>query len=298
MVFRLLHHLLCRHSGGDAEGAILLLDEPGLYLHAKSQEHLLKHLREDYKNQIIYTTHSPFMVPPDAIDIVRTVNIDEKKGTTVSRTPSGDSRTLFPLQAALGYQLSQTLFVGHSNLVVEGVTDFWILSSVNSHFLASGQPGLPEELTPAGGAGKVSYLAVLLASEELNVLVLLDDDRAGRDTQKDLVTNKLLRDTAILFVTEGFNPKPTETDVEDLIEPAVYDQLVADTYKTELKGKKLTLNAKVPRIVKRYEEAFEAEGLTFQKTRPAREFMARMGTTPTSVLTPASANRSRRFSKS
>ncbi|MET4120309.1 energy-coupling factor transporter ATP-binding protein EcfA2 [Bradyrhizobium sp. JR4.1] len=34
-------------QGGNADGAILLLDEPGLYLHAKSQEHLLKHFRED-----------------------------------------------------------------------------------------------------------------------------------------------------------------------------------------------------------------------------------------------------------
>ncbi|WP_109142876.1 AAA family ATPase, partial [Bradyrhizobium sp. SUTN9-2] len=167
-------------QGGNADGAILLLDEPGLYLHAKSQEHLLKHFREDYENQIIYTTHSPFMVPPDALEIVRTVNIDEKTGTKVSNVPTGDSRTLFPLQAALGYQLSQTLFVGHSNLIVEGVTDFWILSSVNAHFAATGVPALPEELTitPAGGAGKVSYMAALLASEELKVLVLLDDDRA------------------------------------------------------------------------------------------------------------------------
>jgi energy-coupling factor transporter ATP-binding protein EcfA2 len=148
-------------QGGSADGAILLLDEPGLYLHAKSQEHLLKHLRDDYKNQILYTTHSQFMIPPDAIEIVRTVNIDEKKGTTVTQTPTGDSRTLFPLQAALGYQLSQTLFVGHSNLVVEGVTDFWILSAVDSHFKGNGGQNLPEELTitPAGGAGKVSYMA-------------------------------------------------------------------------------------------------------------------------------------------
>ena len=280
-------------QGGDADRAVLLLDEPGLYLHAKSQEHLLKHLREDYKNQIVYTTHSPFMIPPDAIDIVRTVNIDESQGTTVSQTPSGDSRTLFPLQAALGYQLSQTLFVGHSNLIVEGVTDFWILSAVNTHFLGNGTPGLPEELiiTPAGGAGKVSYMAALLASEELNVLVLLDDDRAGRDTQKDLVTNKLLRDTAILFVTETMSPKPAEADIEDLIESSVYDKLVADTNKNELKGKKLNLNASIPRIVKRCEEAFEAAGLKFQKTRPAREFMARMGTDPVPVLPPSSAAR-------
>jgi predicted ATPase len=277
-------------QGGTADGAILLLDEPGLYLHAKSQEHLLKHLREDYKNQIIYTTHSPFMIPPNAIEIVRTVNIGEK-GTTVTQTPTGDSRTLFPLQAALGYQLSQTLFVGHSNLVVEGVTDFWILSAVNSYLQGNGGRGLPEELTitPAGGAGKVSYMAALLASEELNVLVLLDDDRAGRDTQKDIVTNKLLRDTAIMFVTEGMATKPTEADIEDLIDPGVYTKLVDDTYKTELKGKTVALNPKIPRIVKRYEEAFAAIGLTFHKTRPAREFMARMGADPKLVLPASSA---------
>ncbi|MBR0792692.1 AAA family ATPase [Bradyrhizobium manausense] len=282
-------------QGGNSDGAILLLDEPGLYLHAKSQEHLLLHLRKDYDNQIIYTTHSPFMIPADSIDVVRTVNIDENNasGTTVTKTPTGDSRTLFPLQAALGYQLSQTLFVGHSNLIVEGVTDFWILSAVNAHLQTIDEPALPDELTitPAGGAGKVSYLAALLASEELNVLVLLDDDRAGRETQKDLVANKLLRNTAVLFVTDAFTPKPSEADIEDLIEPSVYEKLVKDTYKAELKGKTLALNSNIPRIVKRYEEAFVAAGLEFHKTRPAREFLARMGVDPNTVLSAASKGR-------
>lgn len=179
-------------QGGNADGAILLLDEPGLYLHAKSQENLLKHFREDYKNQIIYTTHSPFMVPPDAIEIVRTVNIDPAAGTTVTNTPTGDSRTLFPLQAALGYHLSQTLFIGNNNLIIEGITDFWILSSVSAHLTSIGKSGLPEDLVlmPVGGAGKVSYMAALLSSQDLNVLVLLDDDRAGRETFEDLVKNR------------------------------------------------------------------------------------------------------------
>jgi predicted ATP-dependent endonuclease of OLD family len=70
--------------GGNADGAVLLLDEPGLHLHAKSQGDLLKLLRADFKNQIIYTTHSPFMVPSDAINIVRTVSIDPEKGTHVA----------------------------------------------------------------------------------------------------------------------------------------------------------------------------------------------------------------------
>ena len=273
-------------KGGDADGAILLLDEPGLHLHATSQEDLLKHLRKDFKNQIIYTSHSPFMVPADDIKIVRTVNIDADHGTTVSDTPTGDARTLFPLQAALGYYISQTLFVGHSNLVVEGVTDFWILSAVSAYFAESGGAALPQELTitPSGGAGKVSYMAALLAAQKLRVLVLLDDDAAGRSTRKDLVTSKLLRDSSIMFVSEGFDPARAEADIEDLIDPAVYADLVNHTYRSELAGKTLSLNPQTPRIVKRYEDAFAAVGLIFHKTRPAREFMARMASDPTAAL--------------
>jgi AAA ATPase domain len=280
--------------GGNADGAIILLDEPGLYLHAKSQDDLLKHLQKDYKNQIIYTTHSPFMVPADAIKIVRTVNITQEFGTQVTNSPTGDSRTLFPLQAALGYSLSQTLFVGNSNIIVEGVTDFWILSSVSEHLISVGRVGLPEKfvLTPVGGAGKVSYMTALLAAQELEVLVLLDDDRAGRETKKDIVTSRLLKETSILFVTDGFDdPKPSEADIEDLIDPTVYESLVRKTYKSELSKKVLSLNPKIPRIVKRFEEALEQIGLEFNKTRPAREFMSRMASDAPSVLTSDSAGK-------
>jgi predicted ATP-dependent endonuclease of OLD family len=120
-------------KGGSAENAILLLDEPGLYLHASSQADLLKHLATDFKNQVIYTTHSPFMVPSENLDWVRTVNIDQEEGTTATNDPSGDPRTLFPIQAALGYYLAQAMFVGPDNLIVEGVTDYWIISSVSAH---------------------------------------------------------------------------------------------------------------------------------------------------------------------
>lgn len=108
------------------------------------------------------------------------------KGTFVNNDPAGDSRTLFPLQAALGYQASQTLFIGKSNLVVEGVTDFWILSSVSDYLRESSGTALPQELiiTPAAGAQRVSYMAALLASQSLDVMILLDDEKAGRYLHK------------------------------------------------------------------------------------------------------------------
>ncbi|WP_395317061.1 AAA family ATPase [Variovorax sp. UC74_104] len=89
-------------QGGQAEDAVLLLDEPGLHLHPHSQADLLAHLEKDFAgNQVIYTTHSPFMVPTHRLDAVRTASLSETAGTTVSNTAEGDERTLFPLKAAL-----------------------------------------------------------------------------------------------------------------------------------------------------------------------------------------------------
>lgn len=274
-------------EGGDAENAVLLLDEPGLFLHAKSQGDLLKHLEDDFTNTIIYTTHSPFMVPTHQLDWVRTVSISESAGTTVSNDPSGDSKTLFPLQAALGYDLAQSLFVGPHNLVVEGVTDFWIVSAVSEYLNDESEAGLHRELTitPAGGAQKIHYMVALLTSEALNVLVLFDEERDARTTRDDLVKSKLIRDDSVVFTSSAFVTAPKECDIEDLLAPETYESLVRESYAQELKGKSLTLNPHVPRIARRFELAFDELGIGFHKTRPARLLLKKMATDPGSVMT-------------
>lgn len=88
-------------QGGRAQDAVLLLDEPGLHLHAHSQADLLAHFESGFASQILYTTHSPFMVPTHRLDAVRTARTDEGGGTTVSNRAEGDARTLYPLTVAL-----------------------------------------------------------------------------------------------------------------------------------------------------------------------------------------------------
>lgn len=95
---------------------ILLLDEPGLSLHASAQNDLLRFIDEklapDY--QVIYTTHSPFMIDSLKLNEVRTVydTQNPKVGSVVSdAVQEKDSDTLFPLQAALGYTIAQNLYV-------------------------------------------------------------------------------------------------------------------------------------------------------------------------------------------
>lgn len=284
---------------GEAEGAILLLDEPGLYLHARSQGDLLRHLEDDFANQIVFTTHSPFMVPTHQLDWVRTVNIAEEVGTTVSNDPTGDARTLFPLQAALGYDLAQSLFVGPNNLVVEGVTDFWVLSAVSTHLNDQGKTGLDERLTitPAGGAQKVHYMVALLTSEQLKVLVLFDEEKDAKATRDDLVKGKLIRSDNVVFASAAFEKPPAEADIEDILDPAVYEDLVREAYAKELKGKKLDLNVNIPRIARRFETAFDALSIDFHKTRPTRLFLQKMATNPASVLPEGSESQFERLFK-
>lgn len=281
-------------NGGHAEDAILLLDEPGLYLHARSQTDLLGHFEKDFKNQIIYTTHSPFMVPTHRLDAVRTVSIGEVTGTTVTNDPTGDARTLFPLQAALGYNIAQSLFIGSNNLVVEGVTDFWVLTAVSAYLSDLGRVALDDALTitPAGGAQKVSYMVALLTSEEQNVLVLLDQEKDAKTTKDELVKSKLIAEQNVVFVSEAFSaPAPSDADVEDLLDPAMYEALVRESYASELQGMTLTLNGKIPRVAKRVEAAMTELGIKFNKTRPARLLLKKMAESPMAVMPEASAQR-------
>ncbi len=282
-------------QGGDKDGAILLLDEPGLYLHAKSQGDLLRHLEDDFENQILYTTHSPFMVPTHHLDWVRTVNIGVDEGTTVTNDPTGDARTLFPLQAALGYDLAQSLFLGGSNLVVEGVTDYWLLSAVSEYLSGNGGTGLNPKLTitPAGGAQKIPYMVSLLASEKLDVMVLLDHEKDATATRDGLVKGKLLRGQNVVSIGDAFSEesRPAEADVEDLLDENVYIALVNESYAKELKGKSLKVNDRIPRLAKRIEQAFNEIDLEFHKTRPTRLLLDKMASDPSSVMTDGAKER-------
>ena len=86
---------------------VLLLDEPATGLHASAQGDLLRYIDEKLapKRQVIYTTHSPFMVEPTDLGRARTVEDRDEGGTHISSEVLETSpETLYPLQAALGYE--------------------------------------------------------------------------------------------------------------------------------------------------------------------------------------------------
>ena len=123
---------------------ILLLDEPGLSLHATAQHDLLRFINERLAphHQVIFTTHSPFMIDPHSFHRVRTVVDDSETGTTVSADIlKTDAESAFPLHAALGVELTQTLFVGPNVLLVEGPSDVIYLQYLSEQLIKAGKTG-------------------------------------------------------------------------------------------------------------------------------------------------------------
>jgi hypothetical protein len=136
----------------------------------------------------------------------------------------------------------------------------------------------------------------LLTAQKLNVLVLLDYESQGRNTRDEMLKSRLLREHQVIFVSDAFGSvEQPEADIEDLIDPAIYEGLVRDAYAKELKGTTLNLNASIPRIVKRFEAAFAEAGMTFHKTRAAGLFYRRMGVDPASLMTAESSQRFERL---
>lgn len=232
---------------------ILLLDEPGLNLHASAQADLLRFiddLSDEY--QVIYTTHSPFMVKSDKLDAVRTV-LETEKGSVISESiQEKDPNTLFPLQAALGYDIAQNLFISKNNLLVEGASDLIYLQTMSGLLEESGRIGLSEEITivPVGGLDKVSVFISLLRGSKLNIICLLDSSIDTKNKQKinNLVTEKLIKQSKVLFFDE-FIPNTQEADIEDIFSKNEYLELFNLAYETEGKSIDLDdLNEKIPRI--------------------------------------------------
>ncbi|MGI8486232.1 MAG: AAA family ATPase [Thermomicrobiales bacterium] len=209
-------------ASGKHENAILLLDEPGLSLHGLKQRDFRETIgRLAEKNQTLYTTHSPFLVGPDELDLVRVVEMtDRSKGTVVhTSVMADDPASLLPLQEALGYDLAQSLFSQQRNLVLEGLTDYWYLDGTSQLLAAGGGTPISDKITllPADSAGKVVYFATILHANNLKVAALLDSDDAGNTAANQEILVHQLGNKNILRTKDVYNGTVGKPEVEDLL---------------------------------------------------------------------------------
>lgn len=253
--------------------AIILLDEPGLTLHGKAQGDLLRYIVERLlpDHQVIFTTHSPFMVPMDRLADVRIVEdvIIEKpgkrpevKGTKVrSDVLEVSDDTLFPLQGALGYEVTQSLFIGVNTWLVEGPSDILYLQVLSQALRKRHREGLDPKWTlcPSGGIDKIAPFVRLFGGNRINMAVLSDIANGDKTKIENLKKANILK--AGHFYTCADFTVQSEADVEDLFEADLFVEMLNAAYKPPAANvvtkAALMAASSTPRIVKKAEALFK-----------------------------------------
>jgi hypothetical protein len=276
------------------KGAILLLDEPGLHIHPSLQAKLLDLFdRISKTNQLLYSTHLPFLVDGDHLERVRTVYLAGKdlKKTTVSEDlrAGGDRDTLFPLQAAIGYSIAQTLFLGKRSLIVEGLTDYWLLKAMDN-CLAVERNGvrLHEDtvIIPAGGTSKMMPLASIMLSTSgvggRSMLILLDSDTEGGQAAKRFEHDLFSDNSRILML--GAATGLTTATIEDLIPREDYASAVRATgYSFELNADDTAAKSNLAAMEQVFSRCNYGKFGTDQKATVALKLIDLWGKDPSSV---------------
>ena len=220
------------------DNLIILLDEPGLSLHGTAQSDLLDYIKNELlpSHQVIYTTHSPFMVDADNLLGARTVeDVTGPDGITLGtkvgdEVLSTDAETLFPLRAAMGYNITQSLFIGEHSLLVEGPSDFVFLRWASTRLAALGRTSLDRRwtITPGGGITKLGTFVALFAGQHLDVAVFTDLHQGDKSAVRRLRDNELLGANRV-FTADQFAGQ-SEADTEDMVGWDLYSRIVNHCY--------------------------------------------------------------------
>ncbi|MBF4486217.1 AAA family ATPase [Flavobacterium sp. CSZ] len=220
---------------------VLLLDEPGLSLHPIAQYDLAKFFKKlSDDNQLIYTSHSPFLVDMDNLANVKAVYIDSETGRTkvssnLRYNDLDSEKSIYPVHAALGLTVSDTLLLGCKPILVEGPSDQIYLTLIKRFLIGIGNLKSSKEIVfiPTGGVKGMSPVSKLVASRDNELpIVFLDSDKAGEDFQKQLKSGKYIEQKAkVLGVKDFIGDNIYE--IEDLIEPETLIKIIDKKYRAE-----------------------------------------------------------------
>ena len=253
---------------------VLLLDEPALSLHATAQRDFLRFIDERLaaEHRVVYTTNSPFMIEPSRLDRVRSVEDADEHGTRVRGDLLTTSReTVFPLQAALAYELTLPLVAGDVVLVSE-LADYIYLTVMSRHLAALGRASLDERWTvvPVGGLQNV-FAFLALMQVQVDAVVLVASSRSGLERIQDSADHAILSTGQLLPVADVVDVR--EADVEDLFKAAFYMRLLHESGASDVTADQLPRGERIlerDSIVVRLRAAL---GGDFDRYLPARHLL-------------------------
>jgi energy-coupling factor transporter ATP-binding protein EcfA2 len=227
---------------------IFLIDEPGSNLHAKAQKDILSIFEKQKDNlQIIFTTHSPYLLDVDKVYRVHAVERsdteDDKSETKVipfHKLGSASVDTLLPLYTSMGVDASHQAVISRNNNV--------LLEEISAYFYLKGFWKLFNKIEvvhflPATGCPNLPLLANLMLGWGLSFSVVLDDEPHGRKVLKELKDSRVCKDENLIKIDSC-------SGIEDLFTKADFTGLVLKNSKAKIGAKLNSEYVKVEKISK------------------------------------------------
>lgn len=182
---------------------IILIDEPGLFLHAKAQSDILRKLEDSASHvQLIFSTHSPYLLEADKLNRIRLVYKTKELGTLVENKVHAlaDKETLTPILTTIGLDLNSG--ISHldklNNVIVEGISDVFYLEAFKK---IKGNDDF--NFIFGGGSGNMPFIGTILNGWGCNVIYLYDKDQGKKDGEKNLSKNWSVKKDLIFSVLDN-----------------------------------------------------------------------------------------------
>ena len=209
------------------KNTIILLDEPGHTLHPMAQKDLSLFFNElSTKNQLIYTTHSPFLV--DAMNITQTkvVYFEDDGITQVSddlqTNKNMAKKSIYPINSAIGLTVSDTMLIGCKPIIVEGVSDQIYMTFIKRFLMKIGEFMSSEELIfmPVGGTKNIKPVVSIISGRDSDLpFVIVDNDESGQTKKKSLENDLYANEKDKILNINDFIIKSTkEAEIEDFMD--------------------------------------------------------------------------------
>jgi len=225
--------------------AILLLDEPARNLHPTQQtgiSDLLKNLAGS--NQVLYATHSPFMIFDYTPGNLLVVELDRK--THLSKIFyeywKADDATLTPILYGLSKGLVDSITdreVGNNSrplIIVETMSDTMYLNAFDKFLQDPNISMNPLNVVPAYTKNSVLPLSIFYHSHGYNTFVLLDNEYESNQIAEQLKNNKFSETQIIFFERDG----NLLQSMEDYMVTEDYLYAVNQTYEIKLRREGFT----------------------------------------------------------
>jgi|TARA_B100000959_G_scaffold125129_1_gene131413 predicted ATP-dependent endonuclease of OLD family len=220
--------------------AILLLDEPARNLHPTQQmgiSDLLRNLAGS--NQVLYATHSPFMIFDYTPGSLLVVELDKRKH--LSRIFydywNADDKTLTPILYGLSRGQVESIVdreIGTNSrpiIIVETMSDSMYLNAFDKFLQDPNISMNPLNVIAAYNKNSVLPLAIFYRNHGYRTFVLLDNTEESRQISAQLASNEFSSVQIIFFEREG---KKLES-IEDYIVLEDYLHPVNQTYEIKLR---------------------------------------------------------------